>query len=164
MSAGVFVPGEVHWRLSAFDALTVHELYALLQLRGEVFVLEQACLFQDLDGSDSQALHLRGHAGNHLVAYARCFGPGVKFAQASIGRVVTRGAARGSGLGHVLIERAVAAIGDHWGCQPIRIGAQARLKEFYQSHGFVDAGVPYVEDGIDHLEMLWRAQTPDTGK
>ncbi len=164
MSAQVLAPDAVCWRLSAFGALTVYELYALLQLRGEVFVLEQACLFQDLDGSDAQALHVQGHAGGELVAYARCFGPGVKFTEASIGRVVTRGSARGGGLGHVLIQRAIAATCERWGYQPIRIGAQARLKRFYEGHGFENVGVPYVEDGIDHLEMVWRADATDIGK
>ena len=149
------VGAEIQWKLSAFDTLTVHELYALLQLRCEVFVLEQACAFQDLDGSDKLAAHLQGRVAGQLVAYARCFGPAVKFAEASMGRVVTRGDARGNGLGHILIERAITAIGESWGLQPIRIGAQARLKKFYQSHGFVDVGLPYVEDGINHLEMVW---------
>lgn len=164
MSARAFAPDAVSWRLKAFGALTVYELYALLQLRAEVFVLEQVCLFQDLDGSDAQALHVLGHVGEELVAYARCFGPGVKFAEASIGRVVTRGTFRAGGLGHVLIKRSVAATCDRWGRQPIRIGAQARLKRFYEGHGFEDVGVPYIEDGIDHLEMVWRAQATDTGK
>ena len=160
---GDFVIDPVAWKVSPFVALTVHELYALLQLRNEVFVVEQGCAFQDLDGSDRLALHLQGWAGDELVAYARCCGPQVKFAEASIGRIVTRGKTRGSGLGHVLVKRAMACIGESWGPQPIRIGAQARLKTFYQSHEFMDVGLPYVEDGIDHLEMLWHPQQPDTG-
>lgn len=150
------VGDEVHWRLSAFDALTVHALYALLQLRAQVFVLEQACAFQDLDGSDALALHLQGYADHQLVAYARCFGPGVKYAEASIGRIVTRDTARGSGLGHLLVKRAMASVSERWGVGAIRIGAQARLKNFYQDHGFVDVELPYIEDGIAHLEMVWR--------
>ncbi len=136
--------------------MTVPELYGVLRLRSEVFVLEQACAFQDLDGADQSALHLQGHAGDRLVAYARCLRPGVKFAEASVGRVVTHAGSRGSGIGHVLVERAIACVVERWGAQPIRIGAQARLKDFYEGHGFSDLGVPYVEDGIDHLEMLWR--------
>ncbi len=152
------LPGKVTWKLSAFGTLTVDALYALLQLRGEVFVLEQACAFQDLDGADAQAMHLQGHVDGALKAYARCFGPGVKFTEASIGRIVTRRDARRTGLGHQLVQRAIATVHEVWGVQAIRIGAQARLKDFYQSHGFVDAGVPYIEDEIDHLEMLWLAQ------
>ncbi|TAG34015.1 MAG: GNAT family N-acetyltransferase [Polaromonas sp.] len=141
------------WEFKTFGALTKAELYAALQLRAEVFVVEQACAFQDLDGSDDRAMHLLGLHGGELVAYARCFEPGVKFAEASIGRVVTRASVRGTGIGHVLMREAIARL-QHGGAQPIRIGAQARLQLFYLQHGFVDVGAPYVEDGIDHLEML----------
>ena len=144
----------VAWEFKPFDALTTPELYAVLQLRAEVFVVEQTCIFQDVDGSDASALHLLGWQGEHLVAYARCFAAGVKFAEASIGRVVAPSSVRGKGIGHVLMQEAIARLQQHWGTQAIRIGAQARLKNFYMQHGFVDIGAPYVEDGIDHLEML----------
>lgn len=148
---------ELNWRISMFDALGGADLYELLQLRSDVFVVEQACAFQDLDGADAQALHLLGRAmpTGALLACARCFGPGVKFAEASIGRVATRQSARGSGLGHVLVREAKAALCAQWGPQPIRIGAQARLERFYAGHGFAVASAPYLEDGIDHIEMLW---------
>lgn len=148
------------WRFQAFDALTVAELYAVLRLRSEVFVVEQNCVFLDMDNSDAQAMHLMGHTGKmgeaqgELVAYARCFGPGVKYAEASIGRVITAPQARAGGLGHVLMREAVRALQAHWGPQPIRIGAQARLQAFYEQHGFVREGEPYIEDGIPHIEML----------
>lgn len=144
----------VVWESKTFDALTNAELYAALQLRADVFVVEQACVFQDVDGSDDRALHLLGKQGDRLVAYARCFEAGVKFAEASIGRVVSRPGVRGTGLGHVLMREAVVRLQQRWGIQPIRIGAQAHLKNFYVQHGFVDTGTPYIEDGIDHLEML----------
>ena len=147
--------GEPAWQLFTFDALDTRTLYALLRLRSEVFVVEQACVFLDIDGLDPQALHLTGWSADGLVAYARCFPAGVSFAEASIGRVVTSGAARGAGWGHLLIDEALRVVLAHWGRQPVRIGAQARLKDFYQRHGFVDVGMPYVEDGIDHLEMVW---------
>ena len=147
--------GGPRWQLAAFDALQPRTLYELLRLRSEVFVVEQSCVFQDVDGLDPQALHLLGWHGAELVAYARCFPAGVSFAEASIGRVVTRGSARGAGWGHLLIDEALRVVHLHWGRQPIRIGAQAHLKNFYASHGFVDVGRPYVEDGIDHLEMVW---------
>lgn len=165
-------PAVLHWKLAAFADLSVTELYELLQLRTEVFVMEQNCPFQDMDGADALAMHLLGrHApqpaeilgpagqggepGQPLVAYARLFPAGIKFAEASIGRVVTRGTARGQGLGHLLIEEALSSLHAVWGSQPVRIGAQARLAAYYNQHGFVDMGLPYVEDGIDHLEMLW---------
>jgi ElaA protein len=144
----------IRWKLCGFDALSLHELYNLLQLRTEVFVMEQACAFQDMDGTDAQAMHLLGLQGQQVVAYARCFPAGVKFAEASIGRVITRSNVRGTGLGHVLMDKAIESVGTVWGAQAIRIGAQARLKNFYSGHGFVDLGLPYLEDGIDHLEML----------
>lgn len=144
----------IRWKLCGFDALSLHELYNLLQLRTEVFVMEQACAFQDMDGTDAQAMHLLGLQGQQVVAYARCFPAGVKFAEASIGRVITRSTVRGTGLGHVLMDKAIESVGTVWGAQAIRIGAQARLKNFYSGHGFVDLGLPYLEDGIDHLEML----------
>ncbi len=145
----------LQWRVLPFTSLTLPELYVLLQLRTEVFVLEQNCVFQDMDGADTNALHVLGtDGGAALMAYARLFPAGVKFSEASIGRVVTHSHVRGSGIGHVLIQQALEALAGAWGLQPIRIGAQAHLKNFYQQHGFVDVGMPYVEDGIDHLEML----------
>jgi ElaA protein len=160
MSATAAPHPTLEWRLAAFDALSLRELYDLLQLRTEVFTVEQNCVFQDMDGADTQAMHLLGthHLPGQtdlLVAYARCFPAGIKFAEASIGRVLTRSLARGSGLGHLLIQQAVSSVCTVWGPQPIRIGAQARLASYYSRHGFVDVGRPYVEDGIDHLEMLW---------
>jgi ElaA protein len=145
---------DIHWRFVPFSALTSLELYEILQLRSEVFVVEQSCPFQDLDGADQKAMHLLGVKGDRLVAYARCFAAGEKFAEASIGRVVTHMSARGDGIGHVLIKESIARLLEHWGPQPIRIGAQARLEKFYNQHGFVQNGEPYIEDGIPHIEML----------
>ena len=142
------------WEFKSFAALTKAELYAALQLRADVFVVEQACVFQDLDGADDRAMHLLGQRGGQLAAYARCFAAGVKYTEASIGRVVVHAGARGSGIGHALVREALARLQQHWGTQPIRIGAQAHLRNFYTQHGFADTGAPYVEDGIDHLEML----------
>jgi ElaA protein len=143
------------WRCLPFDALHARTLYALLQLRTEVFVMEQDCVFQDMDGADAQCFHLLGEAADQtLVAYARLVPAGLKFAEASIGRVVTLPAARGGGLGHVLMREAVRALHGLWGVQPIRIGAQARLEAFYRQHGFEPDGPIYIEDGIDHIEMV----------
>ncbi|MDO8387732.1 MAG: GNAT family N-acetyltransferase [Polaromonas sp.] len=144
----------IDWRALTFSALSPADLYELLQLRTEVFVIEQDCVFQDMDGSDAEAVHLLGNTDGLLVAYARCFAAGVKFAEASIGRVITRQSERGKGTGHVLTRQAIACVFDQWGPQPIRIGAQARLEKFYLQHGFQAAGLPYIEDGIPHIEML----------
>ncbi|MEP6969083.1 MAG: GNAT family N-acetyltransferase [Betaproteobacteria bacterium] len=148
--------GGLLWTTAAFDDLSTRGLYALLQLRSQVFVVEQNCVFLDMDDADAQAMHLLGWRGDSLVAYARCFAPGIKFTEASIGRIAIRMSARGTGLGHQLVQRSIALVSATWGRQAIRIGAQAQLKLFYQGHGFDDMGLPYVEDGIDHLEMIWR--------
>lgn len=149
----------LHWQACPFDALGPGQLHDILQLRSAVFVVEQRCLFQDIDGLDPRAWHLGAWRDGRLLASARCFAAGVSFAEASIGRVVTAPQARGGGLGHALVRRAIALVEAQFGPQPIRIGAQAHLAGFYAAHGFVDIGRPYVEDGIDHLEML-RAATP----
>ena len=154
MSASV----SIQWQLLPFDALSGAQMYEVMQLRSEVFVVEQNCVFPDMDGKDAQCMHLLGtqqiDGAPVLMAYARCLPTGLAFAEVSIGRVVTRPSARGMGLGHPLIREAIAACNATWGLQPIRIGAQARLKNFYEQHGFVDMNLPYMEDGIAHLEML----------
>ena len=144
----------IEWRFAAFDELTSAELYAVLQLRSEVFVVEQACVFQDMDGADAAAMHLLGTLGGQLVAYARCLAAGIKFTKASIGRIATRDSVRGSGAGHALVQKAIVCVLQQWGAQAIRIGAQARLELFYRQHGFVKTGALYMEDGIPHIEML----------
>jgi ElaA protein len=146
----------MRWIWKPFEALTLQELYAALALRNEVFVVEQNCVFQDADGSDPSAHHLLGYQNDALAAYARCFDKGVMFNEASIGRVITQSAFRGTGLGHELMQQAIERVYLQWGTQPIRIGAQARLERFYHSHGFAVASQPYMEDGIPHIEMLKR--------
>jgi ElaA protein len=152
----------LQWRCLTFEQLSTQDLYAVLQLRSEVFVVEQNCVFQDMDGSDAQALHLLGEQGGALVAYARCFGPGIKYSEASIGRVITRGSLRGTGAGHVLMREALRVCHSHWPSAPVRIGAQARLQDFYREHGFEPASGLYLEDGIDHIEMLRPAKQLET--
>lgn len=147
-------PIELRWALQPFERLSGREVHDLLRLRAEVFVVEQACAFQDVDGADPMAWHLMGWHDDHLRAYARCFAAGVKFAEASVGRIVTCPTVRGQGLGDRLVRRALRAVVQVWGVQPVRIGAQARLQGFYESLGFRDVGRPYDEDGIPHLEML----------
>jgi len=142
------------WRWVAFDDLTARELYDVLQLRSAVFVVEQTCIFQDMDGADAQAMHLLGLQQGQLVAYARGFAAGVTFAEASLGRIATQASVRGRGTGHALVSKAMACLQQEWGAQAIRIGAQAHLEAFYGQHGFEKAGPLYLEDGIPHLEMV----------
>ena len=151
----------LRWRCLAFADLGVADLYRVLQLRSAVFVVEQTCVFQDMDGRDPACLHLLGAApdagqGGDLLAYARLLPAGLAFPEASIGRVATAPATRGSGLGHALTAQAIAQLQRLWGPQPIRIGAQAHLQAFYRQHGFAPDGEFYIEDGIDHIEMVRR--------
>ena len=151
----------LQWRCLPFAALSAETLYRLLRLRSEVFVVEQACVFLDMDGLDAQCLHVLGEVVDqdgtpHLHASTRLVPPGVAFAEASIGRVVTAPAARGGGIGHALMAESVRLLEQLWGPQPIRIGAQAHLERFYNRHGFVSDDKPYIEDGIPHIEMLRR--------
>lgn len=149
----------VDWRCVPYAALTLDELYLLLQLRQRVFIVEQTCPYLDTDGSDHEAWHLLGWTrdadGRRILgAYARLFRPGIKFAEASIGRVVTNPAVRRSGLGRALMREAIARVQDLAPGAPVRIGAQRYLERFYESFGFRVASEPYDEDGIAHVEML----------
>ena len=146
-------------RCLPFAAMSADTLYRLLRLRSEVFVVEQRCVFLDMDGLDAQCLHVLfeqtdADGAVALRAATRLVPPGAAFAEASIGRVVTAPAARGGGLGHALMAESIRLLEQLWGRQPIRIGAQAHLEAFYNRHGFVSDNKPYVEDGIPHLEML----------
>lgn len=124
-----------------------------------MFVVEQNCVFLDMDDKDQRALHLLGREGalGRVVAYARLFAPGDSYAEAAIGRVVTHPDVRRSGAGKALMTEAIAECRARFG-GPIRIGAQRYLERFYGSLGFVPAGEPYVEDGIPHIEMLLPAE------
>jgi ElaA protein len=144
----------MEWKITSFDELTPAELYAILQLRTEVFVVEQQCVYQDMDDADQRGLHLMGTGDSgRLQAYTRLFGPGIKYEEASIGRVVTSPLARGKGAGRELMERSIAAVKEHFGAVPIKISAQQYLQKFYQSLGFEQTSDMYLEDGIPHIEM-----------
>ena len=144
---------EVSWKVKTFDELTPHELYELLRLRSEVFVVEQKCVFLDLDDKDQQCHHLLAYINNQLAAYTRLVPPGVSYEFASIGRVVTSPVVRGSGMGKLLMERSIMELEKLYGPVTIRIGAQFYLKEFYNSFGFEQSSNIYDEDGIDHIQM-----------
>ncbi len=145
---------ELKWKIKPFDALTVHELYDLLKLRSEIFVLEQNCVYLDLDGKDEKALHLIGEFDSKIVAYARLFDAGISFDNASIGRVVVDQKYRDKKWGHILMREAIAGIKATFGKDNITIGAQLYLKKFYESHGFLQTSDMYLEDDIPHIEMI----------
>jgi len=143
----------ITWRLARFDELSPREIHDIFQARIEVFVVEQKCAFQDLDGLDPECWHLTAVEGR-LVAYCRLVPPGAKFAEPSIGRVLTTGSARRSGTGRELMRRAVDHATRLWPGRALRIGAQKYLEHFYGEFGFVTASAPYDEDGIPHVEMV----------
>jgi len=144
----------IEWQLKNFDELNPYELYAILQLRNEVFVVEQNCVFQDADDNDQKALHLMGFDEKKLVAYTRLLPAGTVYKEASIGRVVTSSSVRRSGVGKKLMQQSIDKLYELFGRQPIKIGAQLYLKKFYQSFGFEQVSDVYLEDGIEHIYML----------
>lgn len=143
----------IEFKIKPFNELTVAELYNVLQLRSEVFVVEQNCVYQDIDGKDSKALHLIGTFDGSIVAYARLFAPGYYFDNASIGRVVINANYRDRKWGHSLMQAAISGIKDYYGQDVITISAQLYLKKFYEGHGFIQEGDEYLEDDIPHIRM-----------
>lgn len=141
------------WTLKKFNELTPGELYAILELRSEVFVVEQNCVYHDPDGRDQNAWHLMGLEDGKLAAYARIFEAGVTYPDPAIGRVVTSPSKRGSGLGRELMERSIEHCEKLFGKTSVTLGAQLYLRKFYESLGFIVSGEEYVEDGIPHVTM-----------
>ena len=144
----------ITWSCKYFADLTNDELYAILRLRNEVFVVEQNCPYQDLDNKDQKCYHLMGWKEKELLAYTRLIPPGVVYPQTSIGRVVSSPAARRTGIGRELMKQSIDKCIELFGDKPIRIGAQLYLQEFYASFGFKVSSDIYLEDGIRHIEMI----------
>ena len=160
-AAGPALPAVLRWRWCRFDALTVVELQHIYAARQQVFVLEQRCIYLDVDGDDEAAYHLAvwSDAQRLPLAYARLLDPGVRYAEPSMGRVLTTPAARGTGLGRALVRRVVAESAEAWPQHGVRISAQAYLERFYREFAFDAVGTPYDEDGILHIEMLRRPRS-----
>ncbi|WP_163831340.1 GNAT family N-acetyltransferase [Spartinivicinus ruber] len=152
----------ISWSKKPFQALTTDELYACLALREQVFIIEQNCVYQDVDGADPSCFHLLGwqqvDGESQLAAYLRIAPPGLKYEEASLGRVATANFTRGQGLGKELLSVALEWIVDLYPKKPIRISAQAYLERFYQDFGFRSVSDLYDEDGIPHLEMLMQPE------
>lgn len=140
--------------IKTFQELTTVELYDLLQLRSEVFVVEQDCVYQDVDGKDANALHVLGYKNNVLIGYSRLFKAGNYFSEASIGRVIIKPSERKYGYGHELIKKSIEVIETEFNTKEIHISAQTYLKQFYESHGFIQVGDGYLEDDIPHIKMV----------
>ena len=144
---------KINWKIKPFKELSLYELYSLLKLRSIVFVVEQNCVYQDIDGKDEKALHLFGEYNNEIVAYARLFKSGDYFDNASIGRVVIHPNARDKKFGHEMMQQAIAAIATYFNETKITISAQLYLQKFYESHQFIKTSDVYLEDDIEHIEM-----------
>ena len=147
---------KMEWKRKRYDELSCDELYAILQLRNEVFVVEQQCPYQDLDDKDQSSWHFMGWQENKLMAYTRLLPPGIAFNEPSIGRVVTSPIVRRTGIGRILMQKSIAHCHRLFGNVPIQIGAQRYLESFYGSLGFEISGSPYLEDGIPHIHMILR--------
>lgn len=141
--------------IKTFSELTKEELYEILQLRNKVFVVEQNCIYQDIDAKDQKALHVLGYKKNKIIAYARVFKPNDYFTQASIGRVVVAKNERINYYGHQIVETSIQVILKYFNTSTIKISAQKHLEKFYQTHKFKAVGKEYLEDGIPHITMFF---------
>lgn len=143
----------IKFKIKPFEALSVSELYEVLKLRIEVFVVEQNCIYQDIDGKDSKAIHVLGYYNGDLAAYCRIFDAGYYFDEASIGRVIVSPKYRDKKFGHDLMKFGIQAVEDNFNKKQITISAQMYLQKFYESHGFVKTSEMYLEDDIPHIQM-----------
>lgn len=143
----------LEWILKSFRQLSVSELYDILNLRSEVFVVEQNAAYLDPDNKDQKALHLFAYSQTELIAYCRLFKRGDYFEEASIGRVVVDRNYRKYSIGHQLLNKGISAVNDNYGEQVITISAQLYLQHFYETHGFLKVSDVYEEDGIPHIRM-----------
>ncbi|WP_298901155.1 GNAT family N-acetyltransferase [uncultured Psychroserpens sp.] len=143
--------------VKTFQELSTQELYDILQLRSEVFVVEQDCVYQDLDGKDQNALHVIGYKNSKVVAYTRIFKPGDYFENASIGRVVVDAKERTHKYGYDIMEASINAVKLKYNTSTIKISAQVYLTRFYNRLEFQEVGEEYLEDGIPHIDMIYKA-------
>ena len=144
------------FKFKSFDELTASELYDILQLRSEIFVVEQNCVYNDLDGLDKSATHQFFKKDGEIIAYSRLLKPGTRFPEFSIGRVVVKQSERGTGLGIEMMEAAKNYIVNEWGATKIKVSAQQYLQRFYENLAFEIVTEIYLEDGIPHFGMLFQ--------
>lgn len=143
----------LQFKIKFFKEFSAQELYEILRLRSEVFVVEQNCVYQDIDNKDQKALHVLGYYNDELAAYCRLFDAGNYFENASIGRVIVAQKFRNKKWGNILMIKAIAGIEEHFSKSRITISAQMYLQKFYESHGFIKTSEMYLEDDIPHIEM-----------
>ena len=144
----------MHYSRKDFGLLSNQELYEILRLRSEVFVVEQTCIYQDMDGKDKDALHVIGTEHDEILSYARILKPNLESNSFSIGRVIVSESKRGSGEGHRLMTFCLNTVKELFFANEVYISAQAHLEKFYNYHGFQATGKRYLEDGIPHCEMV----------
>ena len=136
-----------------WSEISLEELYSVLRLRSEVFVVEQDCVYQDIDNKDQIAIHLLGYINKELIAYSRLFNEGDYFKETSFGRAIIKKEKRGQGYGDELVKESLKTIKNYYGNKKVKISAQAHLKTFYSKHAFIAKGKEYLEDGIPHVSM-----------
>ena len=143
----------VSWKHRKWDDLEKNDLHEILMLRSKVFVVEQNCVYQDIDNKDPEAIHLYGKLNNKIISYSRIFNEGVFYKEISFGRALVSKSKRGKGIGDLLVKKSLEIIKENWPNKKVKISAQAHLKNFYKKHGFVEKGEEYLEDGIPHISM-----------
>lgn len=145
----------INWSIKKFEELTIHELYSILQLREEVFVIEQECFYTDMDDKDQTCIHIMGYHNGKIVAYARIFPPQTKYEHmASFGRVLVAKSARGTGSGKELIANIINYISKEYDTSSFKISAQFYLTKFYEEFGFTAIGKTYLDAGVEHIDMI----------
>ena len=144
---------KIEWVKKKWSEVSSEELYSVLRLRSEVFVVEQNCVYQDIDNKDQKAIHLLGYINKELIAYSRLFNEGDYFKETSFGRAIIKKEKRGQGYGDELVKESLKTIKNYYGNKKVKISAQAHLKTFYSKHAFIAKGKEYLEDGIPHVSM-----------
>lgn len=144
---------KIEWVKKKWSEISLEELYSVLRLRSEVFVVEQDCVYQDIDNKDQIAIHLLGYINKELIAYSRLFNEGDYFKETSFGRAIIKKEKRGQGYGDELVKESLKTIKNYYGNKKVKISAQAHLKTFYSKHAFITKGKEYLEDGIPHVSM-----------
>ena len=144
---------KIIWKQKKWEELNKKNLHEILQIRSEVFVVEQNCVYQDIDNKDPKAIHLYGKIKNKIVAYSRIFNEGDFYKEISFGRALVLKNQRGKGLGDELVQKSIEIIKGNWPNKKVKISAQAHLNNFYKKHGFIEKGKEYLEDGIPHVSM-----------
>ena len=144
---------KIEWVKKKWSEVSFEELYSVLRLRSEVFVVEQDCVYQDIDNKDQIAIHLLGYINKELIAYSRLFNEGDYFKETSFGRAIIKKEKRGQGYGDELVKESLKTIKNYYGNKKVKISAQAHLKTFYSKHAFIAKGKEYLEDGIPHVSM-----------